>query len=100
MFVYEKKLQYPVKIHTPNPRLASLIITQYGGPYANRLLLWLKRKTVGDGEGEGGFIEGAAGDDLVGGGVFLFGGGVGVGQGFENISEAELQGGDGVDGGG
>ena len=32
MFVYEKKLQYPVKIHTPNPRLASLIITQYGGP--------------------------------------------------------------------
>ena len=31
MFVYEKKLQYPVKIHTPNPRLASLIITQYGG---------------------------------------------------------------------
>ena len=32
MFVYEKKLQYPVKIHTPNPRLASIIITQYGGP--------------------------------------------------------------------
>lgn len=32
MFVYEKKLQYPVKIRTPNPRLASLIITQYGGP--------------------------------------------------------------------
>lgn len=32
MFVYEKKLQYPVKIHTPNPRLAAIIITQYGGP--------------------------------------------------------------------
>jgi len=32
MFVYEKKLQYPVKIKTPNPRLASLIISQYGGP--------------------------------------------------------------------
>lgn len=31
MFVYEKKLQYPVKIHTPNPRLAAIIITQYGG---------------------------------------------------------------------
>ena len=31
MFVYEKKLQYPVKIATPNPRLASFIITQYGG---------------------------------------------------------------------
>jgi len=32
MFVYEKKLQYPVKIKTPNPKLASLIISQYGGP--------------------------------------------------------------------
>jgi len=32
MFVYEKKLQYPVKISATNPRLASLIITQYGGP--------------------------------------------------------------------
>ena len=32
MFVYEKKLQYPVKIKTPNPRLAALIISQYGGP--------------------------------------------------------------------
>ncbi|MDR3209983.1 MAG: manganese catalase family protein [Oscillospiraceae bacterium] len=32
MFVYEKKLQYPVKITTPNPRLAKIVITQYGGP--------------------------------------------------------------------
>ena len=32
MFVYEKKLQYPVKIARPNPKLASIIITQYGGP--------------------------------------------------------------------
>ena len=32
MFVYEKKLQYPVKIKTPNPKLASIIISQYGGP--------------------------------------------------------------------
>ncbi|MBQ9082895.1 MAG: manganese catalase family protein [Clostridia bacterium] len=32
MFVYEKKLQYPVRIATPNPRLAKIIITQYGGP--------------------------------------------------------------------
>ena len=37
MFVYEKKLQYPVKIHTPNPRLAAIIITPYGGRYSNRL---------------------------------------------------------------
>ena len=32
MFIYEKKLQYPVKIANPNPKLASIIITQYGGP--------------------------------------------------------------------
>ena len=32
MFVYDKKLQYPVKIARPNPRLASVIISQYGGP--------------------------------------------------------------------
>ncbi len=32
MFVYSKKLQYPVKIANTNPRLASIIITQYGGP--------------------------------------------------------------------
>ena len=32
MFIYNKKLQYPVKIAKPNPRLASVIITQYGGP--------------------------------------------------------------------
>ena len=32
MFVYEKKLQYPIKIKNTNPRLAALIISQYGGP--------------------------------------------------------------------
>lgn len=32
MFVYEKKLQYPVKIKNPNPKLAMAIISQYGGP--------------------------------------------------------------------
>lgn len=32
MFVYEKKLQYPVRISRPNPKLASIIISQYGGP--------------------------------------------------------------------
>lgn len=32
MFIYDKKLQYPVKIDRPNPRLASIIISQYGGP--------------------------------------------------------------------
>ena len=32
MFVYEKKLQYPVKIKNTNPKLAAAIISQYGGP--------------------------------------------------------------------
>lgn len=32
MFSYEKKLQYPVNIKNPCPQLASVIISQYGGP--------------------------------------------------------------------
>ena len=32
MFNYEKKLQYPVNIKQTNPKLAKIIITQYGGP--------------------------------------------------------------------
>lgn len=32
MFLYEKKLQYPVNIKNPNAKLAQLIITQLGGP--------------------------------------------------------------------
>lgn len=32
MFVYEKKLQYPIKIKNTNPALAKFIISQYGGP--------------------------------------------------------------------
>ncbi len=32
MWTYEKKLQYPVNIKNPNPALAKLILTQYGGP--------------------------------------------------------------------
>ena len=32
MFIYQKKLQYPVKISRPNPALAKFIISQYGGP--------------------------------------------------------------------
>lgn len=31
MFIYQKKLQYPVKISRPNPALAKFIISQYGG---------------------------------------------------------------------
>ena len=32
MFIYSKKLPYPVKIKNPNPKLAKIILTQYGGP--------------------------------------------------------------------
>lgn len=31
MFVYEKKLQYPVNIKNPNPKLAKMIMAQFGG---------------------------------------------------------------------
>ena len=32
MFIYEKKLQFPVRITNTNPKLAAVIISQYGGP--------------------------------------------------------------------
>ena len=32
MWTYEKKLQYPVKIKKTDPKLAGLILSQYGGP--------------------------------------------------------------------
>lgn len=46
MFVYEKKLQYPINIKNTNPKLAALIISQYGGPYCYKLQrshLWKTR---------------------------------------------------------
>ena len=33
MFNYEKRLQYPIHIKTPNPAMAKFIISQYGGPH-------------------------------------------------------------------
>lgn len=32
MWIYEKKLQFPVKIKNPNPKMASVIVSQLGGP--------------------------------------------------------------------
>ena len=32
MWIYEKKLQFPVKIKNPNPKMAQIIISQLGGP--------------------------------------------------------------------
>lgn len=37
MWIYEKKLQYPVNIKNPNPELAKIIITQYGGPNSKKI---------------------------------------------------------------
>ncbi len=33
MWIYEKKLQYPVKIKNPNPAMAKVIMAQLGGPH-------------------------------------------------------------------
>jgi Mn-containing catalase len=33
MWSYEKRLQYPVNITTPNAKIAQIVISQYGGPY-------------------------------------------------------------------
>lgn len=35
MWIYEKKLQFPVKITTPDARLAKIMIEQYGGADSN-----------------------------------------------------------------
>lgn len=32
MWNYEKRLEYPINIKNPNPRLAKFIVSQYGGP--------------------------------------------------------------------
>ena len=32
MWIYEKKLEYPIRIKKPDPKMAKVIITQYGGP--------------------------------------------------------------------
>ncbi|MBQ7976045.1 MAG: manganese catalase family protein [Clostridia bacterium] len=33
MFQYNKFLEFPIKIRKTNPRLANVIVTQYGGPH-------------------------------------------------------------------
>lgn len=51
MFIYQKKLQYPVNIKNTNPKLAQIIISQYGGPDGNvrrfgTLVIYLWAKTI------------------------------------------------------
>lgn len=42
MWSYSKKLQYPVKIERPNPAMAKVIISQFGGPTVN----WVRRPGI------------------------------------------------------
>jgi spore coat protein JC len=44
MWQYQKRLQYPVNIKATDPRLAQLIIAQYGGPNGNCLSKFLTSK--------------------------------------------------------
>ena len=37
MFEYNKFLEFPIKVKNPNPKLANIIITQYGGAYSKCL---------------------------------------------------------------
>ncbi len=37
MWNYEKRLQFPVNIKEPNPKIAQIIISQYGGRYYSTL---------------------------------------------------------------
>lgn len=32
MWIYQKKLEYPVNVTNPDPRMAKLLLAQYGGP--------------------------------------------------------------------
>ncbi|KAF5060329.1 hypothetical protein DSECCO2_326910 [anaerobic digester metagenome] len=34
MWIYEKKLEFPIKIKKPDGRLAKIMLEQYGGPYS------------------------------------------------------------------
>lgn len=41
MWNYEKRLQYPVKITNPNPKIAQCILSQYGGLYYVKLCFYI-----------------------------------------------------------
>lgn len=36
MWSYEKRLQYPINIKNPDPAMAKIILSQYGGLYCKR----------------------------------------------------------------
>ncbi len=43
MWVYEKKLEYPVNIKKPNAQLAKIIISQYGGAHCKKIYIKYKK---------------------------------------------------------
>ena len=45
MWTYNKTLQYPINIKCTDPKLAKVIISQYGGP-DGKLILWRKCKSA------------------------------------------------------
>ena len=45
MWEYQKKLQFPINIKNPNPKLASFIVSQYGGADGNCLSKFITSKT-------------------------------------------------------
>lgn len=45
MWKYEKKLLYPVRVRNKNPRLAQIILSQYGGADGNCLSKSITSKT-------------------------------------------------------
>lgn len=45
MFSYDKFLQRPIRIKKPNPRLANIVVTQYGGADGNCLSKSITSKT-------------------------------------------------------
>jgi len=46
MWQYEKKLQYPVNIKNPNPALAKVIVSQFGGLNCKRIYNSFLRVTL------------------------------------------------------
>ena len=46
MWVYEKKLLYPVNVDGTDCALAKMIVTAYGGPYINKLQFGVKKITI------------------------------------------------------
>ena len=45
MWKYEKKLLYPVNVRNKNPRLAQIVLSQYGGADGNCLSKFITSKT-------------------------------------------------------